>query len=69
MKLKYIFIGILFLNILAACQPEEYEMFDNTLTSEDIIKLEIRADHKTLMPDGQAEMKFHSIAYANKEVL
>jgi len=64
MKYINILIGIL---MLIACSPESVTIRDFSVAKEDIKKLVLRADHKTLVPNGIGKMEFHVLAYGEKE--
>ena len=48
---------------VVACSPEQAEILDLSSSIDEVKFLELRADHKTLLPDGQAVMGFHVVAY------
>lgn len=56
----------LFVLVVACNEDEKY--FENPVLLSDIKLLKIRADHKTLLPDGQAKMQFYMKAYGIKEL-
>lgn len=54
--------------LLAACQKEDDYVYENPVTLADIKMISLRADHKTLLPDGKAKMQFYITAYGLKEL-
>lgn len=59
----YTIIGTLF----AACSPDEENVFDMSVAKDEIKKIELRADHKTLIPDGNATMEFRVVAFGERK--
>lgn len=64
MKYINLLIGIM---LLVACSPEDVTVNDFSVAKEDIKMLVLRADHKTLVPNGIGKMEFHVLAYGEKE--
>lgn len=60
-----LFAGILVLN---SCTPDDTEVWLNPVTKADVKELRLIADHKTLLPDGKAQMEFRYIAYGLKKI-
>ena len=65
MKYINLIMGIL---LLASCSPEDVTVKDFSVTGADIKALILRADHKTLLPNGVAKMEFHVLAFGEKEL-
>lgn len=66
--MKYIVISILLGFLLfISCSPEDVKILNNSVDVKDIIKIELRADHKTLIPLEGLKMDFHVLAYSSKE--
>ena len=63
--LQYILISILF----CACAKEETAILDFEASVDDISRIELRADHKTLWPNGEAKMEFYPFVYGKKNVM
>ena len=63
---KYIFISIALL--LVSCEKEPIHLYDLSISANDISLIKLRADHKTLLPNGISEMEFYAEAYALKNV-
>lgn len=65
--MKYIFTSIIVgILLMTSCSPDDIEMLDNSVNLEDITKIELRADHKTLIPLEGLKMDFHVLAYSSK---
>lgn len=54
--------------LLAACEKNEDYIHENPVSLGDIKLISLRADHKTLLPDGKAKMQFYVNAYGIKEL-
>lgn len=67
MKRYYILISVLILFL--SCTKETTPLLDFTINEADISKIELRADHKTLVPNGISKMQFYPIVYAKKNVV
>lgn len=66
--MKHILLYAVFFIFLAACQKEDDYIYENPFSLGDIKMISLRADHKTLLPDGVATMKFYVTAYGIKEL-
>lgn len=66
MKYINLIFGIL---LLWSCSPDDVEVISLTVNPEDITRIELRADHKTLLPNGIAKMEFYVKAYSTKDFL
>lgn len=64
MKYTNLVIGIL---LLWSCSPEDVNVLDFSVKPEDITRIELRADHKTLIPNGIGKMEFYVKAYSTKD--
>lgn len=62
--LSYICITLLF----TGCKEEITEILDQQADINDITRIELRADHKTVIPDGISSIEFHTIIYGKKKV-
>ena len=62
--IKYLVVIVLF----CACEKEKTVILDLGATKEEISRIELRADHKTLLPNGVAKMEFTSLVYGKKFV-
>ena len=62
--LKYLVVAILF----CACEKEKTIILDLSATQDEISRIELRADHKTLLPDGVSKMEFYPVVYGKKVV-
>ena len=68
--MKYIYYSILVaMLIFVSCQKEDYEILDLRISPDDISRIELKADHKTLVPNGINAMGFHTQVYAKKTVM
>ena len=63
--LQYILMSILF----CACAKEKTTIWDFEASVDDISRIELRADHKTLLPNGEAKMEFYPFVYGKKNVM
>ena len=61
----YIIVTIL----LSACAKEKTEILNFEASLDDIFRIELRADHKTLLPNGEAKMEFYPFVYGKKSVM
>lgn len=66
--MKYIINIALLCLLLVACEKEQEVILDLRISPEDITKIELRADHKTLLANGVAQMGFHTVVYATKKI-
>lgn len=66
--MKNIFGYFIFLLILTSCSIKEDEILNLNISPDEISKIELRADHKTLLPDGIAKMEFHTLVYVKRKV-
>lgn len=66
--MKYIINFILISVLLFSCKKEEITVHDMKISPKDITKIELRGDHKTLIPNGRAKMEFRVVVSATKEV-
>lgn len=64
-RIIYILLGL----ILCSCEKEEYIVRDLSTSGEEISRIELRADHKTLLPNGEAKMEFYTFVYGTKKVI
>lgn len=62
--LKYLIVALL----LGACEKEKIVMLDLDATKDEISRIELRADHKILRPDGIAKVEFYPVVYGKKVV-
>lgn len=66
--MKYILLNIIVgLGLLTSCSPDDIEILDNSVLVGDIKKIELRADHKTLLPMEGLKMDFRVLAYSVKD--
>lgn len=65
--MKYILSLIAGLFLYTSCTPDEEIIVSHAVGKEDIKILELRADHKTLIPNGIAKMEFRVVAYGIKD--
>lgn len=68
MKIKNIWILFAGMLMLNSCTPDDTEVWLNPVTKADVKELRLIADHKTLLPDGKAQMEFRYIAYGLKSI-
>ncbi len=64
--LNYIVSGLFLL--LIACSPDDELILDQRVSADDIKIIELRADHNTLIANGNSFMEFHAIAYGANEI-
>lgn len=50
-----------------ACTPDDAELIYHPATADEVKVIELRADHKTMIPDSRSEMEFHILAYGVRE--
>lgn len=67
--MKYIIKFILLVLLIVSCSKEEPVVLNMMVSPKNITKIELRADHKTLIPNGVAEMTFRTLVYETKEVI
>lgn len=60
--MKYLLLLFVIVSF-AACSPDSAEILDLSSSIDEVKFIELRADHKTLLPNGQAKMRFRVIAY------
>ncbi len=60
--MKYLLLLLVSLSIVA-CSPDSEKILDLSSSVNEVKFIELRADHKTLLPNGQAKMTFRVIAY------
>lgn len=61
--LRYILIGVI---ILTSCKTEPIEIFDLRVSPDEVTRIELTGDHKTLLPNGIARMEFQTHVYAKR---
>lgn len=66
--MKHMIKFVLLALLIISCEKEEGIVNDMKIRADQITKLELRADHKTLLPNGKAIMGFNVIVYATKDV-
>lgn len=66
--MKQIILFLTFLICLSACKKEDDYIYENPMSLADIKMISLKADHKTLLPDGKARMYFYITAYGIKEL-
>lgn len=67
--MKYIIKFVLLVFVISSCTKEEPIVLDMMVSLENITRIELRADHKTLIPNGVAEMGFRTLVYETKDVI
>lgn len=55
--------------MLISCEKEKIEILNLDISPEEISKIELRSDHKTLVPNGVCKMGFHTLVYAKRKVM
>lgn len=66
--MKYIIINIIVgLLLFVSCSPDDIEVLDNSIDVRKINKIELRADHKMLIPLEGLKMDFHVLAYSSED--
>lgn len=61
--MKRIMIYIMLCWAVAACAPEDDVFVEKPATLGDVKLIRLRADHRMILPDGKATMKFYAEAY------
>lgn len=51
------------MQFMFACEEAEDFSYDNSVDAGDVKLIKLKADHKMLLPDGKAKMKFYAEAY------
>ena len=54
--MRYIIVIFVTLLMLSSCEKEESIIHDLNISPDEISKIELRADHKTLVPNGVSKM-------------
>lgn len=54
--------------LISSCAKEKIDIIDLSIDVNDISRIELRADHKTLIPNGVSQMQFYPVVYAKKMV-
>ncbi len=67
MKLNIFGLIIMGLPALWSCTPDDETLIYNPVSAEDIKFIELRADHKMMIPDQKSRMEFRVIAFGVKE--
>ena len=67
--MRYIIVIFITLLMLSSCEKEESVILDLNISPDEISRIELRADHKTLVPNGVCKMGFHTFVYAKKNVM
>lgn len=67
--MRYIIVIFVTLLMLSSCEKEESIIHDLNISPDEISKIELRADHKTLVPNGVSKMGFHTFVYAKRNVM
>ena len=67
MKIKFILLYIVVLLSGISCSPDDLELYTNPVSDSDIKIIELRADHKTMIPDHKSKMEFRIVAYGVKD--
>ena len=55
--------------MLSSCEKEKSVILDLNISPDEISRIELRADHKTLVPNGVNKMGFHTFVYAKRNVM
>ena len=58
--MRYIIVIFITLLMLSSCEKEKSVILDLNISPDEISRIELRADHKTLVPNGVNKMGFHT---------
>lgn len=64
--MKNILILLILFTFVSSCKKEDDVFFDLRASVDEITRLEIRADHKTMIANNDAKMQFYPIVYGTK---
>ena len=53
----------------SSCEKEKSVIFDLNILPDEISRIELRADHKMLVPNGVSQMGFHTFVYGKRTVM
>lgn len=67
--MRYIFVFLFAMLFLSSCEKEDSVIFDLTISPDEISRIELRGDHKTLVPNGVSRMGFHTFVYAKRKMM
>ena len=66
--MKNVFKYVVVLLLLWGCEKEKTIVLDLGATKDEIYRIELRADHNTLLSNGIAKMEFYPVVYGKKTV-
>lgn len=67
--MRYIIVFLITMLFLTSCEKEESVIFDLNISPDEISRIELRGDHKTLVPNGVNKMGFRTFVYAKRKVM
>lgn len=67
--MRYIIVFLFATLFFSACEKEESVILDLNILPDEISRIELRGDHKTLVPNGVNEMGFHTFVYGKRKVM
>lgn len=67
--MRYIIVFLFATLFFSACEKEESVILDLNISPDEISRIELRGDHKTLVPNGVNEMGFHTFVYGKRKVM
>ena len=65
-KILSFFVMMLF---ISSCAKDESVILDLKISPNEISKIELRADHKTLLPNGVCKLGVHTFVYAKRKAM
>lgn len=67
-KVKNIILFFVLILFFGSCAKDKSVILDLKIKPEEITRIELRADHKTLVPNGISQMEFHPFVYAKRKI-
>ncbi|MFR7874920.1 MAG: hypothetical protein ACLU4J_00090 [Butyricimonas paravirosa] len=67
--MRYIIIFFITMLFFSSCEKEKSVIFDLNILPDEISRIELRADHKMLVPNGVSQMGFHTFVYGKRTVM
>lgn len=63
--IRFLFATLFF----SSCEKEESVILDLNISPDEISRIELRGDHKTLVPNGVNKMGFHTFVYGKRRMM
>ena len=67
--IRYIIVFLIAILFFSSCEKEESVILDLNISPDEISRIELRADHKTLVPNGVSRMGFHAFVYGKRKIM